>query len=74
MTRQEALARAHQLAARAINTALGDPATLDDLGYDDAEDLRTVAEELEANHWRAAQRITQPTNVLFLAPAAVLRA
>ncbi|MEV6344152.1 hypothetical protein [Actinoplanes sp. NPDC051851] len=74
MTRQEALARAHQLAANAISDALADPAVLDHLPYTDAEDIRTAAEELEANHRRAEQRMTRPVEVLFVSPDAVLRA
>ncbi|MEV6297831.1 hypothetical protein AB0M02_00325 [Actinoplanes sp. NPDC051861] len=57
MTKQQALARAHMIAAQAIRNAMADPTALDHLDPDEALEIKAVVDELEGNHWRTARRL-----------------
>jgi hypothetical protein len=57
MTKQELLAHAHLIAAKAIREALSAPDAFDHLDITDAMEVKALADQLEGNHWRTARRL-----------------
>lgn len=57
MTKQEALAQAHLIAAKAIREATSAPDAFDHLDIGDVLEVKAVVDVLEGNHWRAARRL-----------------